>query len=463
MQAKVRELTNDENHEVQRILISGTAERVKQLSLVLAVAYFLYGILSFSVIKQFDESITIFNNTWPRLLFNSLPLVLLVRRLSTKANMTMADLYFSVIVYVSVFMAACLVYVWPIMYAGNHQIYFYFHAANMFIFSIGLIVIAPPARVMALYNLLFLFCMVVPVLFFLSGDPLIVQLVINDFLTAALGSSVAAHFSFKIRKQLTTLNIAVRSDITPFLGKSIADEIYRGNIGDLKDRVRTGLIMSIDIRGYTLFKKNEAPEVTAAYMKDYHSAISRIVGNNGGYIHKSNGDGYIISFGIVDEVPDLNDIPGIEDDLKKVNERRQQTYQKRAEAVFFKMVEVVDTLTEKYCITEMLSVGAALDQGEIRLHMIGDGQFRREIDIDGEVVIRVSRLEAYTKIILQGQKELSSCLILSPKFKNGSLLKSNTHFWLISDKVSAVRDFPDIKHFYYLLVKQTVQVNEIPA
>lgn len=446
MQRELRELSNIEKKQLHDELYSGVLARASQLSFVLGFAHAIYGFSTFDIIHQFNTKLDIVDNVWPRLILNVLPILALGFFLK-RTKRKVLGAYVWVVGYGAIFIAACMVHVWPIMYSGKTDIYFYFHAANMFIYSLGLVVVAPPVKVMIAYSLMFVVAFLAPVLYMVSADAIVTSFIINDFITATMGAGVAAYFGFSIRKKLSAMNIAIRGDITPFLGKRITSEIYKGSLVSMSDRVVVGLMMSVDIRGYTGFKKNEDPELTAVYMKDYHSFITKIVGDNGGYIHKSNGDGHLISFGVIEEVPDLSDIPGLEEQIKEAHARKLAKYVDSADKIFKSLVEQLIFLSAKYDIGAPVSIGAAVGAGDIRVIIHGDANYRREIDIDGDVIFRVTRLEAYTKVILGAKSGLESCLIFSPEVENHLPSDRELTIWTV-DGNSAVRDFPAIRHVF---------------
>src|SRR5688500_10616383 len=63
--------------KVRELSLQGCVERSSFLSFVFAGMFGGYGFTSLAFLQKFDPSITLWSNVWPRLLFNSLPLVAL--------------------------------------------------------------------------------------------------------------------------------------------------------------------------------------------------------------------------------------------------------------------------------------------------------------------------------------------------------------------------------------------------
>ena len=182
-------------------------------------------------------------------------------------------------------------------------------------------------------------------------------------------------------------------------------------------------------------------------MKDYHNLITDSFLKQGGHLHKSNGDGHILSFGVMDNA-DLSDIASIQSEVQDADNRRIKTYLEKIDYAFPLFINNFHQLMKKYNLPSNLKIGAGLDIGQIRLILHGDLSTKMELDIEGEVIIRSTRLEAYSKVLNKNVDDSSSFLTITHEAY--SYLNKNSYTpWVTSDADLKVRDYPDIEQVYY--------------
>jgi hypothetical protein len=83
-----------------------------------------------------------------------------------------------------------------------------------------------------------------------------------------------------------------------------------------------------------------------------------------------------------------------------------------------------------------------------------------EFDLFGDVVIRSSRLEAYTKDLGKALNSNKSLIILSP---SAEVFLPTDHAFLRISSIGQIRDFPDIKYIYFreVLLKASTLLKNI--
>ena len=148
-------------------------------------------------------------------------------------------------------------------------------------------------------------------------------------------------------------------------------------------------------------------------MNEYHSLVSATVGEIGGHVHKLNGDGHLISFGVMDEIP-VNDLPDLGSEGVLAEQNRKKGNFERSVKAFERLMFGSEALKIKYFVGHELKVGAGLAYGEIEVKVLGDELHRKELDIVGESIVRSVRLEGYSKLLNKEIDGLSSFLVIDP-------------------------------------------------
>ncbi len=309
---KINEL---EVQNIHNVLAQGVVNRASDNLLVIALLSSIYGIMSTEIIVKYDSSITMWSNLWPRILFNGIPFLLLSLFLKkSSSNLKTKELIWAVVQPI-IFMTACCIHVWPLMMGGKLGIYMYFHAANIFVITFGLTFVAPSTLVMISYIFSFTLFFLIPLLYITRTDPSLISMIINDYICMTIGACVAGHLTYRLRRKVAFMDAQIKSQLTPLVGEAVVSAIYNNNLERLNNRKSYGLILSMDLRGYTQLLQMNPNEVSSAFMKEYHFMVCSTVGKFGGFTHKTAGDSHLISFGLMDESADLSDIPGIENDV----------------------------------------------------------------------------------------------------------------------------------------------------
>ena len=414
------------------------------------VAAIAYGFLSFDIFSSANSNITLWENVWPRIIFNALPGLALSLWYRNNKTHTKFKAYSTVITLPLLLLAGCFIHAWNIFETGNYSFYLNFHATNIIVIAATLSLICGPPKLIVFQILGFGLFFFGPLLHLFFANKIdVFKLICNDFLFVSVILYFGLREIYNIRFQLAVSEVLKKNKITPFIGLKVANAIYETKSMDIASYTQSGLIMVIDLRGYTNFRHNTDPSIVKLFMADYHSMTSRILHQNNGFLHKTSGDGILASFGIMEKDEDLSDIPGLNEALKNVASNRKRDQMKKANASFQQLLTEFEHLRSKHKLNVDLLVGAGLAYGAISLLVHGDVQFRQELDIDGEAIVRATRLEAYSKLLNKKVDYDSSFLVISPELEEVAIEISGIKIWLTNSQELAIRDYPAIKSVLY--------------
>jgi class 3 adenylate cyclase len=448
-------------------LLREMLRRQATLSLVFGVAFGLYGFTSLEMIQHFKPELTLWANLWPRLLFNSLPYFILAwisrrRLLNDQLTATIGMLAVP-----GIFMLACLIHVWPLMADGHSGIYGYVHGPNVFILVITLIVLSPPPglRVLLLLSA-FMLCFTLPVIGILlkSGNTSLLKIFVNDMLVMLPLTFYLARKIYNTQRRLALAEHDLKLRVAPFLGQYVASALYENRFDLLRDRRTQGLILSLDIRGFSRLMRELGPVELNEFLRLYYGLVGRIVQAHGGQVHKSMGDGHLISFGVMD-LPDLSDIPDLAEAMAQAEIRRKNELHHHALQAFFAIEKGFIELLQQFprLPHEGLGLGAGMAFGDVHLAIYGDETHKREFEISGETVVLSSRLEQYTKVLRATNSEWQHGLfsvLVTCEWPQGLEQQSASRRWQKLTKLPApVPDFPQVQSIFYTdLVTSAAQV-----
>ena len=431
--------------------IRGAVFRSALMSGLFAAAFTTYGFTSLEYIQRHQPNANLLSNVGLRFLFNGLPFAVLSLFLLRSKVGDRAKLRLWLIVFPLVINAASWIYVWPLMLTGNNTVYGPFHAANIYVFAICFIAVSPPNR----YLLLLVASSIVgywaPLLWVIrqSGDSVLLKLVALDVLHTTILNCLGSTMIYKIRVRLSKMEHQRQSDASKFLGDTVSNAIFQNRTHSLVNKKVTGVIAASDIRGYTEMMTKFPQEEVAKIMDGYHALMSEAVAKYGGFIHKSTGDGHIMTFGVMDEQVDLSDIPGIDEEAATAARNRNQSLVRAAASACREVMDGLAALVATSGLGVKISVGAAIDFGEMELRTIGNKQHRLEYDIFGRTVIRAARLEGHTKALRKNMFHDASMLILSDEA--AQIGAETEHFIRVNTRSCPVRDFPEIQQLWVQL------------
>jgi class 3 adenylate cyclase len=443
-----------EQTEIDTFLLIGAIDRARSLSYVFALAFLTYAFTSIGFVKKF-AGVSLWDNLWPRIIFNTIPFILLGEFLRRSKCTEKSKILIWVTAMPVIFLSACLIHVWPSIISGHSQLYPYVHAANIFIVTVSMMAVSPPPRYYIINLIMFIVVFLVPLLVILyrTGDSLVFNLALNDFLFPLILATYLTHRTFKLRERIAQLDFQIKKDVQLFLGKKVTTAIHKRNVGSLEANGLLAFVINMDIRGFTKFAHRYGPESADAFLKEYHFLVSGIISKNGGYWHKTVGDFQLASFGAIedDDRIDLSDIPGIESELIVAIKRRQAYLFKNALNSVMEIVEQFEQIKTKYDLSRSIGLGVSICWGPVDVQFRGDLTSRQELDISGEPMIRGARLEKFSKTIRDGLKTSASVIVLGPEIE--SLVQANPDFkvWGIFGVAGRVPDFPEINKLYYYL------------
>jgi class 3 adenylate cyclase len=447
-------------------LLREMLRRQATLSLVFGVAFGLYGFTSLEMIQLFKPELTLWANLWPRILFNSLPYLILAwisRRPIFKDQVTAT---IGMLAFPGIFMLACLIHVWPLMADGHSGIYGYVHGPNIFILVITFMVLSPAPRYRFLLLGGFMLCFALPVIGILlkSGNTSLLKIFLNDMVVMLPLTFYLARKIHNTQRRLAVAEHDLKQRVTPFLGQYVASALYENRFDLLRDRKSQGLILSLDIRGFSRLMRDLGPVELNEFLRLYYGLVGRIVHAHGGQVHKSMGDGHLISFGVMD-LPDLSDIPDLAEAMAQAEIRRKNELHHHALQVFFAIEKGFIELLQQFPLLpqEGIGLGAGMAFGDVHLAIYGDEMHKREFEISGETVVLSSRLEQYTKVLRAANVEWQHgffSVLVACEWPQGMELESASRSWHKLTKLPApVPDFPQVQSIFYTsLVPAAAQV-----
>lgn len=220
------------------------------------------------------------------------------------------------------------------------------------------------------------------------------------------------------------------------VGSSIKKFIAEGSDGKLDGKSANGFLLQFDIRGFSSLVRNSEEEVFINFIRDYYDIVSLAVGRHGGVIHRTAGDSHIVCFGIYNN-----------------EDKDRRLLFLKAVNCFEEITRETRHLPQRHGLTEEITIGGALDYGELKVHIFGHKDHHREVDLLGPVLVRCARLEAYTKTILKTMVRPSSILVLSP---NALTYSDHVEDYEVHQAdENPVRDFGHIRWLAYRIFSRT--------
>lgn len=425
------------------------------------MAFILYGFTSLEILQSQDPNITLWSNLWPRIVFNGLPFLTFYLVFKNYKKNPFVKLWMWCLGFPVIFMSACWIHVWPLVLSGHPNLYLYVHAANYLVIIMSMSIVAPPPRYLLtiILGVIMLFVAPLSSIFYSLNEFTLLKFFLNDSAYGLSLSALSAYMNFRLREKLATEDVTTKSKIEKFVGNLVSASIFENDASLVKARTSEAFLMSLDIRGFTSLSQSRETN-SSLFKEKYHAVVAKIVGDNGGFIHKTHGDGHLISLGLVSEDVNLDDLPGIESDLHLAKVRRQKHHLNKAIEIFEKILVEFSLIKNELQIQHDVAVCAAVDFGEIGLRMLGDPNVRLEFDLEGMVVIRCSRLEAYTKTLRKVLAPKSSFLIVSAPAAHH--LNPDAPFKIFSTVQNPINDFPEEILVYYREYPQR-KVNKLQA
>jgi adenylate cyclase len=170
----------------------------------------------------------------------------------------------------------------------------------------------------------------------------------------------------------------VRADLARYVSPDVADALTaHAGTGFGEPTTRTVAVLFTDIVGFTKLTESLSPERTFALLRSFQERSCAVVFKHGGTLDKYLGDGFMATFGAIEEQPDAS---------------------ARALACAFDLQQEVNRWSEKRSRrgTDRLRVSVGIHCGPVTVGNLGAKQ-RVEFTVVGDVVNVASRLEEITR------------------------------------------------------------------
>lgn len=430
-----------------------------------AIAAIIYGFQSYDLIKKEIPELTLWENLWPRLAFNFVPAIMFAIWYKKGKQSNVVKAYSTVIIFPLLLLVGSMIHAWGIFIDGNIQFYLYFHATNIIVIATSLAISSGPPSLFLFQILGYAIFFFGPFLVLFYNKNLdIFKLICNDFIFVSVILSSGLYQIHKIRLELAIINILRKNKISPFIGNNLTKAIYDTKSMEITNYSQDGLIMALDIRGYTKFRQNTDEKIFKAFMVDYNAMATEVIYKNKGYINKTNGDGILASFGVMEQEVDLNDITSLDSELQIAARNRKHELIKKSIITFEQILSEFEKLKLKYKIDSKFYIGGGLDYGSVEVLIAINSSFRKEYDIDSEVIIRAKRLEAHSKELMIMFDPESSFLIINSEHINYPEKIPQLKIAFTNTPDLEIRDYPEIKSIYYRQWKHyRIRDNKVPA
>ncbi len=169
MRRKIVDLSKEERAQLDEKILHDLVSRSSTLCYFFAFAFIVYAFTSLEIIRSYDPQLTLWNNFWPRLLLNCIPFLLLGRWFQKHKKSSQLKAVIAMIAMPVIFISACFIHAWPIMWHGGGSLYTYVHGANIYIITMTLIITSPPPKLLFLEIATFLVGFLVPLAYILSN------------------------------------------------------------------------------------------------------------------------------------------------------------------------------------------------------------------------------------------------------------------------------------------------------
>jgi class 3 adenylate cyclase len=430
--------------------LKACVKRATHFSLVLTVIFVLYGFTSYNYLHRFDPHMSLWANIWPRFAFSSMPMLGVALMLEHLALSNRNKLFLWITGFSLIFHAAAWIHVWPIALEGKPEVLAYVNAANIYLFVFTYLMVSPPRRYLAPFTLILLVCFVVPlfVIAGLAGDPVIFKLLVNDSTATILSGALGSALIEAVRTRLAAVEIEREGQAKKFLGPIVSSAIYGENNQLVLERRVEGFTASLDICSSTLFQKRHGPR-WVAFQEEFRRFLRATVSKHNGYIQKTVGDRYVISFGVLDEFVGLASTHGLASGMVAEEERRLRLASERTFTCLDEVLGQIFMIGKRFIPEETMRARVGVDRGILVCGVSGDSATGLEFDINGGPVNCSDRLEKFAREFSKRTDADGSILVISPSasvYLPDSPVYTRIDFNLpVSADDEGVTDFPEIR------------------
>lgn len=433
----------DLEQRIKEYVYRGTVDRFFYFSIVLSFCAIALGPSTFPIIQRFDPSVTFWDNLWPRFFVTMIPFLGIAYFLKKSRFSSRSKVYWGILFLCITFDAGAMIHVWPIALRGQPEIILYFDSTNNTFFAATGMMAALSFRGSILATGIMVLTVLVPltVVVYKGGDLLILRSIAGNSIfnmVAAMSVGIGVH---KVNRRLAAYEIEKQNEASKFLGKAVAQAIFEDKAELLEKTSVSGFIVSLDIRDSTELQKTYGEE-WRLFRKEYFAIVGRAVGRHFGHIQKTAGDSHVITFGVMDQMADLSDIPGLSEQDAEAQRNRLTSIARHVYACMDEIFAQFQVLSQKRFGGVAIRLGGGVDQGWVERAIQGDESAMLELDIAGDAVNCSNRLQEYTKVIQQEFSQGSSLLVISPTA--AAFVSAENEWTRIQTSQRPIRNFPSI-------------------
>lgn len=407
----------DFESQVQRRMGAEFVVRLSRYSYLVAIVLTVYGVASYDFLRLFDPTITLVGNLWPRFVFNGLPMAALGLFFHFKWKKTWSvDLagYLWMLIFGLVFAIAGTIHVWPLALKGHPGVMFHLNAANNVLFAVTFSVLAIPLRMLPGMLSLFALLVASPVLLVVAagGDAGMFRTFVNDLLFCLASAVGVGLFLNGVYRRKADLEFRLETRAAQFLGPVLSQAVFQEKAELLKTRVQRGFILSLDVRDSTRLMQKYRDK-WEDFRADYFATVVEAVENSRGYIHKTIGDGHLISFGVMEDRFGERSTASLTPEFPAESQRLDYFFERAiecSERVFRAFREV----SERHFPSETMKIGAGLDRGPLEIGLVGKEGVQMELDIGGDAINCATRLQDHSKALALEFAPDDFLLVISP-------------------------------------------------
>lgn len=446
----MKQMRADQIELVNRKILEGVIVRTQHIIWFFAFAFTIFGFYTYPIFSKHIPDLTVWQNTYPRILANTIPFLLLKVFLNSSRFTHAQRITVWCLALPLILLAASWIYCWPLILSGNSDVFFLVHTQNTFVLSIWFLYAAPPLRyafyMLATCTMFFLMPLSLVILKGV-GESYIINIFLNDVGAAMAINFIVARATVRLRWRLAIEDVHSKEQTKRLLGGRLAEAIFEKREDLLNGFERPAVIVAIDLRGFTkLFIDVEKTKVDL-FMSKYHEIVTTNSGRYGGFLHKSSGDGHLLSFGLMDDYQDLSDIPELSDRVASADEARRRHLFSRADWMMAEIVDQLGKLKDAHPEFAKTRIGAGISFGNIAVRLIGDNKYRQEFDFTGLPIIEAVRLESFTKNLNKVDSEADAIVASTLTFEEEHL---KTHgFSVMKLEADRVRDFEKVDSIIY--------------
>lgn len=439
---------------VNDTLLSEAIDRSILISYVFAAGYIIYGISSLSFIQKFDPTVTLWQNLWPRLLFNFIPSFLLAKYLNNIKVSKTIRFYIWAVCFFVIFQVSAWIHVWPIVLNKSPDVIIFADAANVYVFAFTYAIVAPPGKLIISFTIILTLFFILPLFYivYLSNSPVILNSIVGDTIIATASGVIFSRIISKLRLTLYKLQLEKQDKASKFLDPIVAEAVFKDRPELLRKKRAKAFVVTMDVRDSTeLIKIYEKRWLV--FRQDYFKEVSILVSKHAGYIQKTVGDCHVINFGMNDEI-DLSDIPGLDTENARADERKMQYYSEMTLKCMNGIFETFTAISKKHFPELDIKLGAGLDRGTLERDVQGSEEARDlDLDYNGTMINCSNRLQEFTKELYKQNicDQTSSILIVSPYGADFINARDLALYKRVAITNPPIRNFPGIR---WILVKE---------